>query len=175
MVRRTATAEHQPVVGRALAVDDQVSVVGERREVVQPDVGEHGVRQRLCRHDQRVDRSHRVALAGTGNRSGEALGGHDDVRRAHRTAIGGHPARFDHSHRGLLVEGDAEPLDTGGETAHESRRVDTGAMRCVRRAQHPRGAAVLSRLGGVEQAKVRVGHAPGMGFRDVGARSFELG
>ena len=38
VVRRPAAAEHQPVVGGALAVDDQVPVVGERLASAQPDL-----------------------------------------------------------------------------------------------------------------------------------------
>ena len=38
VVRRAAAAEGEPVVGGALAVDDQVAVVGERLAPAQPDL-----------------------------------------------------------------------------------------------------------------------------------------
>ena len=38
VVRRAAAAEDEPVVGGALAVDDQVAVVGERLAAAQPDL-----------------------------------------------------------------------------------------------------------------------------------------
>ena len=56
VVRRTAPAEREPVVGRPLAVDDQVPRVGERLRAVQADLRPDLGRQRLGGDHVGVDR-----------------------------------------------------------------------------------------------------------------------
>ena len=63
VVRRAAAAEREPAVGRALAVDDHVAEVGERRARVEPRLGPERVGQRLGRDHQRVDRRDRAPQA----------------------------------------------------------------------------------------------------------------
>ena len=78
VVRRAAAAEHDPVVGGALAVDDQVPEVGERLAPGQPDLVPDRRVDRLGRDDQGVDGDAGPPVPG--QRRGEALGRADDGR-----------------------------------------------------------------------------------------------
>ena len=89
VVGRAPAAEHQPVVGGALAVDDQVAVVGEGLAPGQARRVPEGRRQRPGGHDQRVhghDRPRRELR-------GPRLGGPHDAARRHDAPVGHHPAR----------------------------------------------------------------------------------
>ena len=75
--------------------------------------------------------------------------------RAHRPARRHDPARRDLQHRRPLVDRHAGPPDRIGQAAHQPRRVDRGAMRRVRAAQHPGRASHRARRVCVEQPQVR--------------------
>ena len=125
----------QPVVGGALAVDDQVPVVGERlaaraSPICVPD--RRG--QRLGGDHQRVDRRDARA-AGPRSAGGVALGGaHARPRRARRRASVLDPAGLDRRDRGCARRSCTPRRSTAAaRPAHEPRRVDRGAVRGVRR------------------------------------------
>ena len=62
-VGHAAATERQSVVGRALAVDHRIPVVGEGRSTGQPDLAEHRGIERLGGDHQRVERHHRSSFA----------------------------------------------------------------------------------------------------------------
>ena len=172
-VRRAAAAEDQPVVGGALAVDDEVPVVAERLAAAQPDLVPHVGRQRLGGDDQRVHGRDRAALPG--ERGGVALGGPDHDLRADGAVRGHRPARLDRGDGGALVDPYAAPLDGVGQAAHQPGGVDRRAVRGVRRAQGAGGPQDVARLGRVEEPQVVLAAAPGPGVGDLGPGPAHLG
>ena len=159
VVRRPAAAEDEPVVRGPLAVDDQVPVVGESLPPRQPDLVPDLRGQRLGRDDQRVDRHHGARQPRQPGR--EPLRRAHDVRRPHRAAAGAHDARFDRERRRPLVEGDAATGHDLGQAADQSARVDGRAVGGVRRAEGPRRAQPLARLGRGEHLVAVLGARPG--------------
>ena len=132
VVRRAAAAEGEPAVGGALAVDDQVPVVGEGLALAQPDPVPHVVGQRLGGDHQRVDRRDVAAQAGqpavkpsvarttTSARTRPCGVRHDAAARSRSPAC-----------RSWIVH--AAPLDGAGQPADQPGRVDRRAVRGVRR------------------------------------------
>ena len=91
VVRRAAAAEDEPVVGGALAVDDQVPVVAERLAPAQPDLLPHRVGQRLGGDDQA---SRPAPAAGARRRAcGCSPRSHGSRARRARSRGGWSPAR----------------------------------------------------------------------------------
>ena len=158
VVRRAAAAEDQPVVGGALAVDDQVAVVAERLAPAQPDLLPDRLGQRLGGDDQGVD-GHQpppLAVEGAGvalGRTDHALGAHDPVLRRHLPGRDGGGGR-------LLVERDPPSYDGVGQAADQPAGVDGRAVGGVRRAADVGAGEHRRRLGGVEQPELVLAAAP---------------
>ena len=160
---------------RALAVDDQVPVVGERlRARASPTWSQNCVGQRLGRDHQRVDGRDHVP-AGAGQAGGVALG------RAHHDAA---PAR---------PRARSAPAPAASEVARvpswivAPRRSTLRARPRTRRAgwiaaqcgvyvatEHVRRAELLASLGRVEQPQVLRPEAPGTPLVDLGCRAPQL-
>ena len=98
VVGRAPAAEDQAVVVGALAVDDQVPVVGEGLAAGQPDLVPGGPGERLGGQHERVDRHHRAALAGEAGRV--ALGGPHHHLGAHGARGGDRATRARSGARG---------------------------------------------------------------------------
>ena len=173
MVGRAPPAEREPAVGGALAVHDDVPVVGERLPLRQPDPGPGLLGQRRGGHHQRVDRRHRTPLAGQPRRVALGRADHhrcpDHARRGHRRA------RPQRGHRGALVDAYAPAFHRPGQAPDQLRRVHGGAVRGVRAAAYPLGVAPRGGLAGVEQRQVVVGQPVRVGLRDLGPGPVELG
>ena len=160
MVRRAAPAEHDPLVGGALAVDDQVPEVGERRAVV-PGRSHPRPPQAAARSPRSASRPGRRARF-MPSRSGVKPSVARTTCAALTVPCGSeHPTRLDRRHLGLLVDRDSARLDDPGQAADELGRVDPGAVRRVGRTEHVGGRAHRGRLGGVQQPDVVLGVAPG--------------
>src|SRR3954470_23902304 len=102
VVRRTASAEGDSIVGRALPVDDQPAIVVEGLALCPADRVEERVRQRFGGNHQRVDGRNRAAL--TRQPGGETLGGtHDDVG-GDGTGLAAHLAILELEHTRALVD-----------------------------------------------------------------------
>ena len=155
VVGRAPATEHEPVVGGALAVDDEVAVVGERLPAREPrrvpELRGHRTRgddQRVHRHDRARRELRRPRLGGA----------HDRARRDD-AAVGHHPARPHRGGGGGLDDAPAAALDGPREAPHEPRGLDACAVRRVRRAQHAGGADERRRLLRRDEARPR--HGPG--------------
>ena len=98
----------------ALAVDDEVPVVGEGRAALEADLRPDVVAERLGRRHERVDRGDGAPPARDGR--GVALGREDDVLGPHRAVRGDDAAAADVDGRGALVDRDTAALDRGGQT-----------------------------------------------------------
>ena len=129
-----------------------MAVIGEGLPPSQPGPVPELVGQGLGGDHQRVHRHERALLAAQG--PGVALGGPHHGRGPHRPALGHDDARLDRPRRRLLVDGHAAPLRRLGQTAHQSGRVDGGAVGGVGTAQHVGGPGHGGCLGGGEQTKV---------------------
>ena len=142
VVRRSAAAERDAVVGGALAVDDQVAAVGDRLAVGPADLVPERPGQRLGGDHQRVD-------GATVRRWPGSSAVKPSVART-TTSAGtvpwpcAPPARSPHPC--LLVDRHAVALDHLGQATDEPGRMDRGAVR---------------RVGGAEQRRRRrAGAAP---------------
>ena len=107
----------EPVVGGALAVDDQVPVVGEGlRRRPSPAASQNDARQRLGGDDQRVHRRDR--RAGPASSALQASVARTTRRRVHDAAVGDHPAGAEARRRGPLDD----PRRRARSTARASPR-----------------------------------------------------
>src|SRR5690606_10669373 len=153
VVRRASPAEGDPAVGRTLAVDDHVPVVGEHLAALQANLVENALRQRLRGDHQRVQRYQRAPMAW--QVASVALGRADDLVRPDRNRA----LRSTHRHRPRPHFGDVRALEDphaeafGGrrQPMREERRLDCRCLRRVARA--------------VDVAHAR--HAPGLLRRQV--------
>ncbi len=166
VVRRSAPAEGEPSVGRALPVDDEVPLVGERRARRHADLVPERLGQRLRGEHQRVDGDD-VALE-AGQLGGVALGGADAERRPHRAVPRPDDAGLDRRDLGALVDRDPEPLDDLREATREPGRVDRRRVRREGRAQHLGGAHGRLGLRGRQPAVVVLAEAPRARVGDLG-------
>ena len=172
MVGRTAPTEGDPVVGRALPVNDHVAVVGEGGALIQPGCGPERLGQWFGRHHQGIDGDDRPRV--TRQRRRPRLGRpHHHVGR-NGAAGGAHPrlvrriARLDFGDRGVLVQRHATALDGEGQAAGEQRRLHGGAVRSERGPEHPVHAHPGLRLRLVEPAQIVLGKTVGQRFGHFG-------
>ena len=100
VVSSPATAEREPVVCSALAVDEQVPVVGERLAVFDADLGPGRLGKRLRCDHERVQRQHSAVCLP--NARAVAFERHDHVSSRHGPPRGVHRARRPPRHLGLL-------------------------------------------------------------------------
>ena len=145
VIGRSTPAERDTVVVRSLAVDDEVSVVGEGLVLREAHFVPEALGQRLGGDHQRVDRRHGASFARQRRREG--LGGAHDEVRVHAGADGDDlglatATTGDDAHdRRLFVDLDAEPFDGVTETAHQTGGVDASA---VRRELRPDGTVEVA-------------------------------
>ena len=169
-VGSATTAEHEPVVGGALAIDDQVPVVGEGLAPPQADlVPLLGGERRRGEH-QRVHWGQRPQVSG--QRRGVSLDGSHHHVGADRAAIGVDRVRGQRECPGLLVDGDPTSLDSVGQASHQLGWVDCGAVWGVCR---PEGTVAPQDLPGrrlIEQDHALV--VPGLRLRDFGPGTGQL-
>ena len=173
VVRGAATAERDPPVGGALAVDHQPAGVAERRPVGQPDRVEHVGRQRLGGDHQRVDRHQRAAQAG--ELGSERLGGPHAEPRPHALPVGPDAMALDVLDRRVLVDHHAAPLDRGGQP--DARGAPDPAPRSVRVNDAPWTSLIPTRsrvVVGVEPAHVVVTEAEGVVFAHLALHARRL-
>ncbi len=140
-----------------MAVDHQVTVVGEGLALGEPDGLPGGVVDGFGGDHQRVQRDQRAVVAVEVARV--ALGGtHDDLGTDR--AMGGLDLSGVDAQRGGLFDDDAAVvLDCIAETADEPGRVQRRGVREVHRTEHRRRPDAVGRLGGVEHAEIVVGEA----------------
>ena len=173
VVRRPSAAEDEPAVRRALAVDDQVPVVGERRAPGQADLVPHAVRQRLGRHDQRVH-GHHVA-SHPRERHGVALRRPDHDVGPNRAVAGDHAPGLDDPRRRLLVDRApraARPPRPGREPGGPGAPRHSAVCTC--RPARPGRVHPGPGLVRVEEPDVVLAKTPGTGRVDLVPRTAKL-
>ena len=127
VVRGAASAKGDAVVGGALTVDDQVSIVGERLVAREADLVPEAWTLGLRGDHERVQGRDAASLAG--QRRGEALGRAHHVLRVHVGEGGDRSRPFatrrrkNSRDRRVLVDGDTQALGHLREAAHEARRM----------------------------------------------------
>ncbi len=149
VVRRTAAAEDEAVVGGALAVDDDVPVVGERLPALQPRLVPEPGGEGLGRDHERVDGDD-LARA---RRRRPRLGGAHDVPGPDRAAVGADAAGRDLRGPGALDDPPAAAFDRLRQAPRQTQGVDAGAVRGVRGAEGAGHADGLAGLLGVQQSQ----------------------
>jgi hypothetical protein len=169
---RPPATEREATVGRALAVDDHVASVVERRPVVQTGLGPELVAQRLGGDHERVDGNEFPGM--TGERSGERLGGPHHHVGAHGAGGRADGVRQDLEGRGVFVDGRSACFDDSPQAACQAGRVNGRAVRGERAAQHLRGTAPCPSLVAVEQTVVVVGEPVALQMCDEVASALEL-
>lgn len=126
--RRATAAKDEPVVHRALAVNDHVPMLTEGLSVAQTDLVPERLRQGCGGHDQRVDRCHGPSV--TGQPGGPCLGGPDDVAGLYDDAVGRlQPAVAQAGHPSVLADPGTLVLDGAGKSHCESEWMDAGTVR----------------------------------------------
>ena len=126
-IRRSAPADRDAVVGRALRIEEEVVCVGDRLAAIPAELVPDSLRQRLGRDHQRVERQ--VGARLLLELHGEGLGCTHDVVGADGAVLRHHTAGLDEARSSLLVDDAALALHGIGETAHEAGRIDTRAVR----------------------------------------------
>lgn len=169
VVGRSPPAEGDPVVDGALAVDDEVPVVGEDLAVGQTDRVPLLRRERRGGDHERVDG--REPSTQPGQRRRPRLGGaHDGPGGQLAPVVEQQPVRaplaHDVGHPRLLDDAAAAPAHGRGQPVGETAGVDPGAVRARGRAEHGATGPVgrgepLERLVALEPAGAAV--PPGVG------------
>ncbi|MDT4847880.1 hypothetical protein FQZ97_819560 [compost metagenome] len=148
-IRRAATAEDQPALGRDLPVDAQVAHVVERQAVIEVQLAPQLDRQRLGRQHQRIQRNDEARKARL--LRGERLGGAYCEPGLDRPASSAHDARRHPGDGGMFKDGRAHRLDQSRQAAHQLAGMNQRAMLGVEPAQRGLGANPGGGLRAVEQ------------------------
>ena len=172
-IRRSAPADRDAVVGRALRIEEEVVCVGDRLAAIPAELVPDSLRQRLGRDHQRVERQ--VGARLLLELHGEGLGCTHDVVSADGAVLCHYASGFDKARSSLLVDHAALALHSIGDAAHEAGRIDTRAVRCERREPCIGNRDTLGDLGWAQRANILFAPTPLAVIVDVGAYTLFLG